>query len=107
MQLVLVEEVLSFICTIGVCVCVCVNQSRQSQRRTRPDNYSTVRGDGGGRVGEVRVGTTSPMPEHKGLSRGSTELYLHNTGNVPPTAFVRYFNLTSLSYVTISKPWFF
>ena len=29
--------------------------------------YSTVRGDGGGRVGEVRAGTTSPMPEHKGF----------------------------------------
>ena len=31
------------------------------------DNYSTVWGDGGGRVGEVRAGTTSPMPEHKGF----------------------------------------
>ena len=31
------------------------------------DNYSTVRGDGGGRVGKVRAGTTSPMPEHKGF----------------------------------------
>ena len=31
----------------------------------KQDNYSTVRGDGGGRVGEVRAGTTSPMPEHK------------------------------------------
>ena len=30
-------------------------------------NYSTVRGDGGSRVGEVRAGTTSPMPEHKGF----------------------------------------
>ena len=28
-------------------------------------NYSIVRGDGGSRVGEVRAGTTSPMPEHK------------------------------------------
>ena len=27
----------------------------------------TVRGDGGGRVGEVRAGTSSPMPEHKGF----------------------------------------
>ena len=33
----------------------------------KQDNYSTVRGDGGGRVGEVRVGTTSPMLEHKGF----------------------------------------
>ena len=31
------------------------------------DNYSTVPGDGGGRVGEVRAGTTSPMNEHKGF----------------------------------------
>ena len=33
----------------------------------KQDNYSTVRGDGGGRVGEVRAGITSPMPEHKGF----------------------------------------
>ena len=31
------------------------------------DNYNTVGGDGGCRVGEVRAGTTSPMPEHKGF----------------------------------------
>ena len=34
----------------------------------KQDNYSTVRGDGGSRVGEVRAGTTSPMPEHKGFN---------------------------------------
>ena len=28
-------------------------------------NYSTVGGDGGCRVGEVRAGTTSPIPDHK------------------------------------------
>ena len=33
----------------------------------KQDNYSIVRGDGGSRVGEVRAGTTSPMPEHKGF----------------------------------------
>ena len=33
----------------------------------KQDNYSTVGGDGGGRVGEVRAGTTSPMPDHKGF----------------------------------------
>ena len=33
----------------------------------KQDNYSTVRGDGEGRVGEVRAGTTFPMPEHKGF----------------------------------------
>ena len=31
------------------------------------DNDSTMRGDGGSRVSEVRAGTTSPMPEHKGF----------------------------------------
>ena len=29
------------------------------------DNWCTVGGDGGCRVGEVRAGTTSPMPDHK------------------------------------------
>ena len=33
----------------------------------KQDNDSTVRGDGGSRVGEVRAGTASPMPEHKGF----------------------------------------
>ena len=33
----------------------------------RQENDSTVRGDGGSRIGEVRAGTTSPMPEHKGF----------------------------------------
>ena len=33
----------------------------------KQDNYSTVRGDGGSRVGEVRAGTTSPIPEPKGF----------------------------------------
>ena len=31
----------------------------------KQDSDSTVRGDGGSRVGEVRAGTTSPMPELK------------------------------------------
>ena len=34
----------------------------------KQDHDSTVRGDGGSRVGEVRAGTTSPMPEHKGFN---------------------------------------
>ena len=33
----------------------------------KQDNDSTVRGDGGSMVSEVRAGTTSPMPEHKGF----------------------------------------
>ena len=36
-------------------------------RHLKQGNHSTVRGDGGSRVGEVRAGTTSPMPEHKGF----------------------------------------
>ena len=31
------------------------------------DNWCTVGGDGGCRVSEVRTGTTSPMPNHKGF----------------------------------------
>ena len=31
------------------------------------DNWCTVGGDGGWRVGKVRAGTTSPMPDHKGF----------------------------------------
>ena len=31
------------------------------------DNWCTVGGDGGCRVGEIRAGTTSPMPDHKGF----------------------------------------
>ena len=31
------------------------------------DNWCTVGGGGGCRVGEVRAGTTFPMPDHKGF----------------------------------------
>ena len=44
----------------------------------KQDNDSTVRGDGGSRVGEVRAFTTSPMPEHKGF-------YATVTVRKPPT----------------------
>ena len=40
----------------------------------KQDNDSTVRGDGGSRVGEVRAGTTSPMPEHKGFKHKGFKL---------------------------------
>ena len=33
----------------------------------KQDNYITVGGNGGCRVGEVRAGTTSLMPDHKGF----------------------------------------
>ena len=44
-------------------------QSRQLMHcnTLKQDNDSTVRGDGGSRVGEVRAGTSSPMAEHKGF----------------------------------------
>ena len=34
---------------------------------TSHNNLCTVGGDGGCRVGEIRAGTTSPMPDHKGF----------------------------------------
>ena len=33
----------------------------------KQDNYSTLGGEGGCRVGEVRASTTSPKPNHKGF----------------------------------------
>ena len=47
-------------------------QSRQTNQyiisySASRDNWCTVGGDGGCRVGEVRAGTTSPMPDHKGF----------------------------------------
>ena len=42
-----------------------VDGSKRSS--TRSPGADQVRGDGGSRVGEVRAGTTSPMPEHKGF----------------------------------------
>ena len=33
----------------------------------KQDDYSTEGGYGGCRVGEVRAGTTSPMPDHTGF----------------------------------------
>ena len=42
------------------------------------DNDSTVRGDGESRVGEVRAGTTSPMPEHKGLGYSNCQRSTHS-----------------------------
>ena len=44
-------------------------------------NHSTVGGDGGCRVGEVRAGTTSPMPDHKGFK-------LQQLLRDPPTPFL-------------------
>ena len=43
----------------------------------KQDNYSIVGGDRGSRVGEVRAGTTSPMPDHKGLSYSNCQEIPH------------------------------
>ena len=55
----------------SVCHCVYLFQCQLRQLMhcdtLKQDNDSTVRGDGGSWVGEVRAGTTSPMPEHKGF----------------------------------------
>ena len=42
-------------------------QKHVNSYSARRDNWCTVGGDGGCRVGEVRAGTTSPMPDHKGF----------------------------------------
>ena len=44
----------------------------------KQDNYSTVGGDGGCRVSEVWAGTTSPMPDHKGLSYSNCPRSIHS-----------------------------
>ena len=41
---------------------ICINSYSASH-----DNWCTVGGDGGCRVGKVRAGSTSPMPDHKGF----------------------------------------
>ena len=46
-------------------------------RSFKQNNYSTVGGDGGCRVGKVRSGTTSPMPDHKGLSYSNCQRATH------------------------------
>ena len=51
----------------------------------KQDNYSTVGGNGGCRVGEVRAGTTSPVPDHKGFK-------LTVTVRDPPTPFLSEFS---------------
>ena len=50
------------------------------------DNYSTVGGNGGCRVGEVRAGTTSPMPGHKGFKPQFV------SGSDPPNLFLSEFS---------------
>ena len=62
---------LSLICAekvrIEIKVLQCQSRQLMHCNTLKQDNDSTVRGDGGSRVGEVRAGTTSPMPEHKGF----------------------------------------
>ena len=44
----------------------------------KQDNYSTVGGDGGCRVGEVRAGTTSPCPTIKVLCYSNCQRSTHS-----------------------------
>ena len=72
-SMVVTEWIVAFLCSeqwpgswwngklyLSVSVCLCLYNTCPVLY-----NYSTVRGDGGSRIGEVRAGTTSPMPEHK------------------------------------------
>ena len=47
----------------------------------KQDNYNTVGGHGGCRVGKAQAGTTSPMPDDKGLK-------LQLLSRDPPTPFL-------------------
>ena len=49
------------------------------QNTFKQDDYSTMGGDGGCRVGGVRAGTTSPMPDNKVLSYSN---YLRSTHSI-------------------------
>ena len=48
-------------------VCMHVSWRGLNSLSASHDNWCTVGGDGGCRVDEVRAGTTSPMPDHKGF----------------------------------------
>ena len=57
--------------TTKVCILMCNSWSASHGSwcigTLEQDNYSTVGGDGGCRVGKVQAGTTSPMPDKKGF----------------------------------------
>ena len=42
------------------------------------DNYNTLGGYGGSRVGKVRAGTTSTISNHKGLSYSKCQRSIHS-----------------------------
>ena len=65
-------------------------------------HYSTVRGDGGGRVGEVRAGTTSPMPEHKGFNLQNYP-YPHMITMIY-TALIIHVELINIHYTLVNSP---
>ena len=72
----------------------------------KQDNDSTVRGDGGSRVGEVRAGTTSPMPEHKGFKLQQLSRYPLTPADGPGSVSVkRAFTFTC--FTSASKSCFF
>ena len=58
---------------------------------SEPTNYVIVGGDGGCRVGEVRAGITSSMPDRKGLGSLRTLMLATVTVRDPPTPFLSAF----------------
>ena len=56
----------------------------------KQDNYSTMGGDGGCRVSEVRAGTTSPIPDHNGFKLQQSEVHpLHFKVNIQKFSTLR------------------
>ena len=63
-QVVIVRSIVNKLPVIIIYILACKGLTLKSASR---DNWCTVGGDGGCRVGEVRAGTTSPMLDHKGF----------------------------------------
>ena len=64
---VMVDIITNMICHQRLYLLQCQSRQLMHCDTLKQDNDSTVRGDGGSRVDEVRAGTTSPIPEHKGF----------------------------------------
>ena len=66
-------------------------------RNQQLDNYTTVGGDGGCRVGELLAGTTSPMPRLQGI-------YATATVRDPYSPFLSVFLDTALAQTLRKTP---
>ena len=76
----------------------------------KQDNCSTVAGDGGCRVGEVRAATTSPMPDPKGFKQHSTPLtaIMNENGGcdiaiIPSATYLARYNLLQSSFIILER----